>query len=138
MRFSERGLGTVCGPVALANYFGGIFRRIALPRLHSANICLKDNTPDTVTRPDTPSGFFSTRNVSVCGAVICGYVAMARSNPQVLHTPLNTAADIYAHAIHNLMNSASWDGPLATLTSSRRQVMRVRRSGECQSLGLRY
>jgi hypothetical protein len=38
-------------------------------------------------------------------AVICSDVHKPGINPQVLHTPLNTGVEGYAHTIHRSMNS---------------------------------
>lgn len=38
-------------------------------------------------------------------AGICTDVPTVRINPQVLHTPLNTGVDRYAHTMHSFMNS---------------------------------
>jgi len=49
-------------------------------------------------------------------ALICTDVEEPRINPQVLHTPLNTGVEGYAHTMHSFMNSAPSKYPLATFT----------------------
>src|ERR1700722_13117490 len=77
---------------------------------------LKANTPGAVTCADTPKRFFSTLIHRACTTLICRDVAAPRFNPQVLHNPLNTGVDGYAHTIHSLMNSGPFKYSPATFT----------------------
>src|ERR1700746_397998 len=76
----------------------------------------KANTPDTVTCDDTPKRFLSTPIVRCCTARICSDIRMPGINPQVLHTPLNTGVDGYAHTTHSVMNSGPFKYSPATFT----------------------
>jgi hypothetical protein len=49
-------------------------------------------------------------------AVICSDVHNPRINPQVLHRPLNTGVDGYAHTIHRSINRTPLEDSPATLT----------------------
>src|SRR3979411_2892200 len=76
----------------------------------------KANTPGADTCADTPKRFFSTRIHWSCTTLICRDVAAPRFNPQVLHNPLNTGVEGYAHTMHSLMNSGPFKCCPATLT----------------------
>ena len=49
-------------------------------------------------------------------AFICSDANTPRIDPQVLHTPLNTGVDGYAHTMHSFMNSSPLEYSPATLT----------------------
>jgi hypothetical protein len=76
----------------------------------------KANTPDAVTWADTPEEFLSTPNLMGCTARISSDVAVSRINPQVLHNPLNTGVEGYAHTMHSVMNTGPFKYWPATFT----------------------
>jgi hypothetical protein len=100
----------------LANYFQRVAIRTSLPVRNAAKIWPKANTPGAVTWADTPKRFLSTQNALLCMTLNWADVAMPRIDPQVLHNPLNTGVDGYAHAMHSFMNRHPLEYSPATFT----------------------
>jgi hypothetical protein len=46
----------------------------------------------------------------------CADIATLQIDPQVLHNPLNTGVDVYAHAMHSFMNNPPLEYSPATFT----------------------
>ena len=90
--------------------------RRSLPALNAGKIWPKDNTPDSVTWRDTPERLLSTQIERWCTARISSDVRVLGINPQVLHNPLNTGVEGYAHTMHSLMNNGPLEYPPATFT----------------------
>ena len=49
-------------------------------------------------------------------ALNCADIATLLIDPQVLHSPLNTGVDVYAHAMHSFMNNRPLEYSPATFT----------------------
>jgi hypothetical protein len=102
--------------VVLANYFQHVGIGTSLPVRNAAKIWPKANTPGAVTWADTPKRFLSTQNAPVCMTLNWADVAAPRIDPQVLHNPLNTGVEGYAHAMHRFMNRHRLEYSPATFT----------------------
>ena len=100
----------------LANYFQRVAVRTSLPVRNAAKIWPKANTPGAVTWADTPKRFLSTQKALHCMTLNWADVATPRINPQVLHNPLNTGVDGYAHTMHSFMNRHPLEYSPATFT----------------------
>ena len=102
--------------VVLANYFHRVAVRTSLPLRNAVKISPKANTPGAVTWADTPKRFLSTQKALHCMTLNWADVATPRINPQVLHNPLNTGVDGYAHTMHSFMNRHPLEYSPATFT----------------------
>ncbi|BBX64265.1 hypothetical protein MSAS_34390 [Mycobacterium saskatchewanense] len=67
-------------------------------------------------------------------ALICRDIQPPRFDPQVLHTPLNTGADGYAHTMHSFMNNAPFGDVPATFNVVPARGARVLSGGRVGAL----